>query len=979
MQWPSKPTLVTAAILGTVLGASLGLYMRLGGPAVGLGGGAPAPKALVALGSPEGGGGWISLYRGLDGRPFARTQVPWKAFADRCGEVRPVPIQADSDPDMEIAVGLGAGGEGAVAILDDPDHECRLLGWVRVPWSEYAKGTGETRVAAGDIDGDGRDEIVVGLAKAGVAYVFDDATKGFAPLATLRVPWKAYDAACGEVRPAAGDLDGDGKAEVVLGLADGSGSGGWMAAFREGKFAKWVRFPWSGADEKDLGTWPSIGDVDGDGKGDLVVGTGPGGSSWIASIADPLGAAHATWAQVPWGEYAEVAGEARPLCVDADADGRSELAVRLAEGTSTTNVAALLEDAKGGYAFLGWRTAYSSVLAELMAEEAGRAPRTVRLQGRRFVPTAGTAVPEPAGPIGSRRHFVVQFTGGDLAKFLEALRAKGIEPLAAIGDDAVAVSAPIGATLEGIKGTEAAFLLEPADRLSRRSYETVEEKGTSYVTVEFHPDVPRAESDRVLTGLGLAPVRCEGLPDHIVVAKVDLDHLQEVARNETVAYVIPATEAMAAGKPTIWCAGMSKGPLPPAEYSLDGAPGWDGYGAGSSNLTYYFGLATADLSLATQQSEIARALRTWSNYAQVTWTQTMTANRPSSMDVHFGGDMHVNCPYNFGQYVLAHCFFPDPSNSYALAGDMHINDAYTWRVGANYDLYSVALHESGHGLGLGHSADPSSIMYPTYHGVVNDLTADDIAGIRQLYATGAGGGGGGAPPPPPPDDYGNTPATAAYMAAGGAYLSGRIGAAGDVDFFYVTCAAGYRYVVWTSALANGMDSVVTLYRPDGVTVVGENDNYGGTTASRVEFVATTAGRYYARVKHATAAGTGDYRVQASAPDDHSNLPQYATVLRIGYPPTAGTLNPAGDVDWFCFYGAAGRTVTIETSNLTPWMMDSVLDLYNQPGTVRLATNDNANPATKASRIVYTLVTTGWYTVRVRHSSWGTGSYYVGVR
>jgi hypothetical protein len=42
------------------------------------------------------------------------------------------------------------------------------------------------------------------------------------------------------------------------------------------------------------------------------------------------------------------------------------------------------------------------------------------------------------------------------------------------------------------------------------------------------------------------------------------------------------------------------------------------------------------------------------------------------------------------------------------------------------------LHEAGHALGLGHSDDPSSVMYPYYH-LVAALTADDIAGIRRLY------------------------------------------------------------------------------------------------------------------------------------------------------------------------------------------------------------------------------------------------------
>ncbi|MEK7866646.1 MAG: matrixin family metalloprotease [Planctomycetota bacterium] len=982
MKWPSKPTVATAALLGSLLGALFAVYGRLGDTPVGLGGGAPAPKGLVVVGSPAGGGGWITLYRGLDAPAIGRTQVPWQAYADHRGEVRPVAAQLDTDADLEVVVGLGDGGDGAFAVLDDPGHGCKLLAWKRVPWSDYAKAGGATRVALGDVDGDGKDEIVVGCSRSGVAYVFDDAAKDFALLATLSVPWKAYNEASGEVRPAAGDLDGDGKDEVVLGLADGAKSGGWMAVYRELNVLSWARLPWSEANERDLGTWPSIGDVDGDGQGELVVGTGPGGGACVAVIADVYGDNRVTWTRVPWSDYAEAAGEARPSCADLDTDGRSELTVLLAEGTSMTNVAALLDDSKSSHVLLAWRTAWSAVIVAQAREAAGKADRVVRLKSRSFIPPLGVEVPEPTGPVGSRRHFLIQFHG-DLAALIEALRAKGIDAVAMVGSDVVSVSAPIGATLEGVEGVDAAFLLEPQDRLSRLSYDTVEEKGATSVAVEFHADVAQSEADRVLQAMGLAPVHCAGLPGHVVVAKVDIEHLESVSRHETVGYVIPASDPMAAGEEAFWCAGQSSGPLPPAEYSLEGAPGWDGSGAGSTTLTYYFGTPTADLSQATQRSELVRAIGTWSRYVVVNWNSTSSPALANSMDIHFGPDTHAGCPYNFGQYVLAHCFFPW-SNS--LGGDMHVNEAYTWHVGSDYDLYSVALHESGHGLGLGHSADPNAVMYPTYIGVVNDLRSDDIAGIRQLYQTGVGavnggaggGGGGGGGGTTPTDDYGNTPSTAANLTIGANAVAGRIEAAGDVDFFYVNCMQSYTYRVFTNTLTNGMDSVLTVYQPNGTTVVMENNNVDGGLASRVQWTAAASGRHYIRVRHASSTGTGDYRIGASQPDDHGNTSATATLLRLLYAPTPGSISPSGDVDWFRFYGTAGRSTVVETSGLSPSTMDTLLRLYNASG-VLLTTNDNASASTKASRITLTLPYTGWYYVRCSHMTWGVGTYSIGVR
>ena len=55
--------------------------------------------------------------------------------------------------------------------------------------------------------------------------------------------------------------------------------------------------------------------------------------------------------------------------------------------------------------------------------------------------------------------------------------------------------------------------------------------------------------------------------------------------------------------------------------------------------------------------------------------------------------------------------------------------------GLSSTLYQVAVHEIGHALGLGHSTDSTSVMFPTAQGVINqDTNASDIAGINAIYA-----------------------------------------------------------------------------------------------------------------------------------------------------------------------------------------------------------------------------------------------------
>ncbi len=52
-----------------------------------------------------------------------------------------------------------------------------------------------------------------------------------------------------------------------------------------------------------------------------------------------------------------------------------------------------------------------------------------------------------------------------------------------------------------------------------------------------------------------------------------------------------------------------------------------------------------------------------------------------------------------------------------------------------HDIYTVALHEVGHALGLDHLeiTVPNAVMNPTYGGARRLLSQDDINGIQSLY------------------------------------------------------------------------------------------------------------------------------------------------------------------------------------------------------------------------------------------------------
>jgi Matrixin len=70
--------------------------------------------------------------------------------------------------------------------------------------------------------------------------------------------------------------------------------------------------------------------------------------------------------------------------------------------------------------------------------------------------------------------------------------------------------------------------------------------------------------------------------------------------------------------------------------------------------------------------------------------------------------------------------------------DMAINTRAPWSTGCTqvagrYDLETVYLHENGHVAGLGHSSDPSAVMYPSYQTARCTLAQDDKNGLAALY------------------------------------------------------------------------------------------------------------------------------------------------------------------------------------------------------------------------------------------------------
>ncbi len=350
-----------------------------------------------------------------------------------------------------------------------------------------------------------------------------------------------------------------------------------------------------------------------------------------------------------------------------------------------------------------------------------------------------------------RSHLVVQFAHNPSGEELEQLENRGAIVLSYIPDFAYSISLQDGATLAGLD-LQWVGRLRPQEKLSaelegRPSISAAAiSAGTISAIVELYPDVDWKDGRAITIDAGLRILENPDLlPGHLLV-RGTRQQMLALAEWDEVSYIFPASRDLLDGRPVHGCAGAltSQGTVSQAIPLI--GDGWDGPGLGTANLTYAFKTVTAKLPAGAPQSEIARAFAEWSKYVQVTFTPVTDPNGNRSVDILFATGAHGD-PYPFsGALVLAHTFYPFPSNPEPIAGDMHLNDALAWRIGSNVDLFSVALHEAGHTLGLGHSDKPGDVMYP-YYQMHTGLLPDDIQAAQELYA--AAGTASPAPTPTP--------------------------------------------------------------------------------------------------------------------------------------------------------------------------------------------------------------------------------------
>lgn len=171
-----------------------------------------------------------------------------------------------------------------------------------------------------------------------------------------------------------------------------------------------------------------------------------------------------------------------------------------------------------------------------------------------------------------------------------------------------------------------------------------------------------------------------------------------------------------------------------AEFSTSGRK-W-----ATNNLRYAFQNFTTDLTSGEITVAIPQALALWAGYTPLRFTPVSLAAGPEIIIRFVAGDHGDGSPFDGPSGVLAHAFFPSvpPAPVTPIMGDAHFDEDETWTVtippgAGTINLVTVAAHEFGHSLGLGHSAVAGALMAPFYTGPHRAVEADDIAGITSLY------------------------------------------------------------------------------------------------------------------------------------------------------------------------------------------------------------------------------------------------------
>ena len=197
------------------------------------------------------------------------------------------------------------------------------------------------------------------------------------------------------------------------------------------------------------------------------------------------------------------------------------------------------------------------------------------------------------------------------------------------------------------------------------------------------------------------------------------------------------------------------------------------------------------------------------------------------------GDIRIS-GMNFGgdESILAGTAMPPPLTNYSAAGDIIFNTgaAFKYNSTIGYDIYTVAVHEIGHALGLAHSLDSLANMYYSYQGKTLGLAPDDVNGIQALY--------GARTADTPNNSFTNATDLTSQIVPGtltDVVNNQNLATGTSADYFKFTAPTGSNSTIKIQVQSTGLSllsPVLTVYASNQTTVVGSASAAAGSSARR---------------------------------------------------------------------------------------------------------------------------------------------------